>query len=159
MAEEQTTSGEGNIEVQKVFIKDISFESPNSPQIFTEQWQPQVEQQMNHQARKVGDNVYEAVLTATLTVRNKESENIAYLVEVKMAGIFNIVGGHKDWFDQILGIYCPNLLFPYIREAISDLVVRGGFPQLILPHMNFREVFVQHQQALANASGGGEAAH
>lgn len=149
MADEQANAGnnEANqqqFSIQKIYCKDISFETPNSPQIFTENAESQVKVDMHTAVNPLAENVYEVVLTVTATV--KAGEKTAFLAEVQQAGIFNIAGFEKQHLDHTLGSYCPNLLFPFIREVISDLVNKGGFPQLILQPVNFDAVYAQHLQ-------------
>ena len=130
--------------IQKIYTKDISFEAPSSPKIFTEKWEPQNNLDLNTNASPIGENTYEVVLSLTVTA--KHGENTAYLCEIHQAGIFSI----KDFSDadlhQMLGSFCPNILFPYAREAVSDIVTRGGFPQLLLTPINFDALYEQHMQ-------------
>ena len=149
MANEQANSnGEDQVQqqfvIQKIFCKDISFETPNSPQIFTEKWEPELKVDLHTAVNPLADNVFEVVLTVTATV--KTEDKTAFLAEVQQAGIFNVSGFEKEQMDHMLGSYCPNLLFPYVREVISELVSKGGFPQLILQPVNFDAVYAQHLQ-------------
>ncbi len=130
--------------IQKIFCKDISFETPNSPKIFTEKWEPELKVDLHTAVNPLADNVFEVVLTVTATV--KTEDKTAFLAEVQQAGIFNVSGFEKEQMDHMLGSYCPNLLFPYVREVISELVNKGGFPQLILQPVNFDAVYAQHLQ-------------
>ncbi|HBR99035.1 MAG TPA: protein-export chaperone SecB [Gammaproteobacteria bacterium] len=158
MAEEQNTAeGEGakpaqNFRIQKVYIKDVSFESPNTPTLFVgkSQWKPEVNLQLNSESRAVATDVYETVLTVTVTV--KSEEQTAYLIEVKQAGLFTLQGFDDNSRGGLLGSYCPNILFPFAREVVADLVVKGGFPQLLLEPINFDALYAQHlEQAKQNA--------
>lgn len=128
--------------VQKIYCKDISFETPNSPQLFTEKWEPELKLDLHTGINPLAENIFEVVLTVTAT--SKVGDKTAFLVEVQQAGIFNISGFEKTQIDSMLGSYCPNILFPYIREVISDLVNKGGFPQLILQPVNFDAIYAQH---------------
>ncbi len=143
-----STNGEDQAQqqfvIQKIFCKDISFETPNSPQIFTEKWEPELKVDLHTAVNPLADNVFEVILTVTATV--KTGDKTAFLAEVQQAGIFNVSGFEKEQTDQMLGSYCPNLLFPYVREVISELVNKGGFPQLILQPVNFDAVYAQHLQ-------------
>ncbi|MBF0263707.1 MAG: protein-export chaperone SecB [Gammaproteobacteria bacterium] len=131
--------------IQKIYIKDVSFETPNSPQIFTEKKQPEINVDLNTSVNVLNEgDIYEVVLRITVTA--KIDENTAFLAEVHQAGIFNITGFEKPNLDAMLGSYCPNLLFPFAREAISDLVTKGGFPQLLLQPVNFDAMYAQHIQ-------------
>ncbi len=139
--------------VQKIYTKDISFESPNAPDIFTDQeWKPEVDLNLNASNQKLPNNSFEVVLKVTVTVKQKDK--VAFLVEVDQAGIFGIKDFPEAEMGPLLGSYCPNILFPYAREAVSDLVSKGGFPQLLLAPVNFDAVYAQHvQQAQAGTQG------
>lgn len=128
--------------IQKIYCKDVSFETPNSPQLFTEKWEPELKVDLHTAVNPLAENVFEVVLTVTGTV--KVGEKTAFLAEVQQAGIFNVVGFEKVHLDGMLGSYTPNILFPYAREVISDLVNKGGFPQLILQPVNFDAIYSQH---------------
>ncbi|HEB56408.1 MAG TPA: protein-export chaperone SecB [Gammaproteobacteria bacterium] len=128
--------------IQKIYVKDLSFESPNAPAVFTADFQPQVNVELNTNGQSIGDNVYEVVLSITVTV--KQGENTAYLVEVQQSGIFNIEGMPEDQMAGMLAVFCPSIIFPYAREAISDVVTRGGFPQLLLAPVDFNAMYTQH---------------
>lgn len=130
--------------IQKIYIKDVSFETPNSPEIFREQWQPDINLQLNNNTKTIEENVHE--VTLTLTVTAKLGDKTAFLIEVQQAGIFNIKGYSEQEMGAMAGAYCPNILFPYAREAISDVVTRGGFPQLLLAPINFDALYQQHLQ-------------
>lgn len=154
MAENQTTTDNAQqFLIQKIYIKDVSFESPNSPEMFTSDWQPDVNLDLNTNANRLGDDVFEVVLSLTSTVKNQDQT--AFLVEVQQCGIFTLSGFGDQELSQMLGSYCPNILFPYAREAISELVNKGGFPPLILAPVNFDALYAQHmsqQQAGGTAS-------
>lgn len=139
------TTGGQTFEIQKIFMKDSSFESPNTPFIFRATWQPEVAQQIGNRSAKLkDDNSYEVVLTITMTV--KLGDKTAYLVEVHQAGIFKITGYSETELAGLLGSFCPNILFPYASQAISDAVVKGGFPQLLLPPINFDALYAGYMQ-------------
>jgi preprotein translocase subunit SecB len=129
-------------EIQRIYVKDLSYEAPNTPHTFSDDWKPEVQLNLETKSTRVQDNVHEVVLSVTATVTS--SKKSAFLVEVHQAGIFLITGFPADQLHQMLGSFCPNILFPYAREAISDLVVRGGFPQLILAPVNFDALYAQH---------------
>lgn len=125
--------------IEKVYVKDLSLEIPNAPQIFLEREAPQVDIQLHHNSNAIEDGVYQTMLTVTVTA--KVGEKTLFLVEATQAGIFvarNIPTGELD---AVLGIACPNILFPYIREVISDTVVRAGFPPVILSPVNFEAIY------------------
>lgn len=127
--------------IQRVYIKDTSFEAPHTPQIFQQTWEPDLSLDVNTQHKKLDENVYEVVLTITSTVKIKETH--AFVCEVKQAGIFTVQGASDTQLDHILNSYCPNILFPYARETISSQVVRGSFPQLVLAPINFDALYMQ----------------
>jgi len=132
--------------IQKIFVKDISFESPNTPNIFLEKdWQPNVNLNLQSTSRAVDETVYEVVLNVTVTAKLNE-ETTAYLAEVQYAGIFTLDNFADNDKTYMLGSYCPNLLFPYVREAVSDVVAKGGFPQLLLAPVNFDALLQQKLQ-------------
>jgi len=129
--------------IQRVYLKDVSFETPNSPAIFTGQWDPQVGIELNSSAKALDDNGnFEVVITVTVTC--KVGEKTAYLAEVQQAGIFAITGFDQAQLSHLLGAYCPNVLFPYAREVVSSLVNNGSFPQMLLAPINFDALYAQH---------------
>lgn len=128
--------------IQRVYLKDVSFETPNSPAVFAVQWQPEVNVELNSGGNRLADDVYEVVLTITVTC--KVGDKTAYLVEVQQDGIFTIKGFDEATLGGMLGSYCPNVLFPYAREAIGSLVSKGSFPQLMLAPINFDALYAQH---------------
>ena len=141
-------AAEQRFEIQRLYTKDISFESPNTPAVFLQQnWQPEIAIDINIQNTLVEENVYEVVLTVTATAKAKEQT--AFLCEVKQAGIFAIAGFDEKQVKHMLGAFCPNVLFPYAREAVSDLVGRGSFPQLIMAPINFDALYQQQLDAAA----------
>lgn len=129
--------------IQRLYIKDISFETPNTPQIFKQAWQPDINLQFNNKVATLEPAIYEVTLSITLTA--KLGEQTAYLVEIHQSGIFFIKDFSPNDLQNMLNGYCPNILFPYAREAISDLVTRGGFPPMILAPMNFEAIYAQHR--------------
>ena len=164
MADEEVAAGtpeqpQQQFAMQRIYNKDISFESPSTPAIFKKQWQPQVSVDLNTKSDKVDDQGnFEVVLTITITA--KVEEETAFLVEVQQAGIFMIAGFEGEDLRRILGTAAPNILFPYARENIDSLCVKGGFPPVMLAPVNFDALY---QQALAQAQtqaqeAGGEAA-
>ena len=136
--------------IQKIYTKDISFETPNAPKIFTEKWEPSLDFNLGTHVESLESSLFEVALTITVTV--KLADTTAYLVEVNQAGIFLIAGFTEQELGPMLGSFAPNILFPYAREVISDLVNKGGFPQLILAPVNFDALYLQHvQQTQANS--------
>ncbi len=143
MAEAQAP--QSNFSIQKLYVKDVSFESPDTPKAFRfTKWDPKIELNLNNAHSRIDDHMYEAVLTVTATV--KHEDKVVYLVEVQQAGIFAIVGFNENDQKYLLGSQCMNILFPYARETISDLTSRGGFPPLILAPVNFDALYQQHMQ-------------
>lgn len=146
MSEQQ--QAQGQFALQRIYVKDLSFEAPNAPKTFLAAWQPEVNVELNTQANRLEDGQnYEVVLSLTVTVKNDNAT--AFLVEVKQAGIFLIEGVPDAQLGQLLGAYCPNVLFPYARETISDVVGRGSFPQMLLAPVNFDAVFAEAQRKRA----------
>lgn len=141
---ENNASGEKHFAIQKIYTKDISFETPNSPKIFTLNWEPALELNLGTKVETLEESMYEVTLRITVTV--KIGDNTAYLVEIDQAGIFALTGFSEEEMGPMFGSFCPNILFPYAREAISDLVSKGGFPQLILAPVNFDALYMQHMQ-------------
>ena len=130
--------------IQRIYLKDVSYESPQSPKVFvgTTDWQPSVSLHLNTESVTLENDLFESVLTVTATV--KLGETTAYLTEVKQAGLFLIKGFSQERLGPMLGSFCPNLLFPFAREAIASLVQKGGFPQLLLDPVNFDALYAQH---------------
>lgn len=144
--------------IQKMYLKDISFESPDSPAVFTfKQWEPQIELNINNANKKVSDEAYEVVLSITATVKN--NEKTAFLVEVQQAGIFNISGFPENDMKYILGSQCMTILFPYAREVVSDLTSRGGFPPLLLNPVNFDALYAQALKNKQQSEAAAEVKH
>ena len=141
MSENQNQGGQFGLE--RLFIKDLSFEVPNS-KVFLGEWKPEMNVQLNTEAQRLDDTHFEVNVTVTVTATNAGST--AFVAEVKQAGIFLIEGVPEAQLTQLVGAYCPNILFPYVREAISDVVTRGSFPQLLLAPVNFDALFAQAQQ-------------
>jgi len=127
--------------LQRIYLKDLSFESPNSPEVFRGQWSPQVKLDVNMAAKALEDDLYESALTVTVTVEN--ADKVAYLVEVKQAGIFGIKNIDDETKKQLLATLCPTTLFPYAREAVDNAATRGGFPPLHLAPINFDALYAE----------------
>lgn len=140
---------EQKFEIQKIFVKDISFEAPNSPEIFRDKWQPKTEVHLATNARKLDENMFEVILNITVTAKQDEDQ-VAFLVELKEAGIFLLQGFDEVQLDQVIGSYCPQTLFPYAREAISDFVSKGGFPPMLLTPVNFDALYAKQKQRQEN---------
>ena len=132
-------------QIEKLYVKDISLEVPNAPQVFMQAESPQLEIQMRNEATQVMDGLYDVAVTVTVTA-NSGDKNI-FLAEVCQCGIFQVRGFPADEFERVLEIACPTVLYPYAREAISDLVTRGGFPSVVLQPMSFEQMYLQRKQA------------
>lgn len=141
---EESQQAERQFNLQKIYVKDVSFETPHSPEVFTLKWEPKVEFNLASNAKQLQEDLFEVSLTVTLTV--KIEDKTAYLVEVCQAGIFHATGFSEQEFGHLLGSYCPSVLFPYAREAVSDLVIKGGFPPMLLAPVNFDALYMQHLQ-------------
>lgn len=141
--------------IEKIYVKDLSVEVPNAPAIFTEREAPQIDVQMNTQGMPVAENVYQVLLTVTVSA--KVGDRTMFLVEATEGGIFRIAGVPQDQIELVLSITCPNLLFPYVRETISDAVGRAGFMPLYLNPVNFEALYAQRmQQVQAEAQQAGQ---
>jgi preprotein translocase subunit SecB len=142
-------AGQPQLVLQKIYVKDVSFEAPNAPQIFQEiddRDQPQVQLNLGQKATDLGNSLYEVVLSLTLTCT--VGQRTAYLAEVEQAGLFGIAGFDEADHAGIIGSYCPNLLFPYARQVISGLVLEGGFPPFLLQPINFDALFAEQQRRM-----------
>lgn len=146
MSEQETAGGTPDTQfaIQRLYIKDVSFEAPNTPDIFKETGQPDMNLNVSSKKNKLEEKVFEVILTLTVTV--KIAEKAAYLVEVHQAGVFYIDNVPEEHMGAMLGSYCPNILFPYAREVITDIVTKGGFPQILLAPINFDALYMQQQQ-------------
>lgn len=137
----QDQNNETQFMIQRVYVKDLSFETPNTPAVFQQQWEPELNLDLNTTTNKLEEGVFEVVLSVTATVSNQKAT--AFLVEVKQAGIFTIQGAVDNQLDHLLNSFCPSILFPYAREAITSQVIRGSFPQLVLAPINFDALYMQ----------------
>jgi len=144
MSDNQNQGGQFGLE--RLFVKDLSFEVPSS-KVFLGEWKPEMDVQLNTETNRLDDTHFEVAVTVTVTAKN--ADVVAFVAEVKQAGIFLITGVPDEQLTQLVGAYCPNILFPYVREAISDVVNRGSFPQLLLAPVNFDALFAQAQQQRA----------
>lgn len=135
--------------IEKLYIKDFSVEVPHAPEIFLEREAPQVEIQLGTAGRGLGDGAYEVVLTVTVTA--KLEDKTVFLVEIGQAGIFRIVNVPDEQVEPLIAVACPNILFPYAREAVSDAVTRAGFAPIVLQPVNFEAMYMQRLQEQASA--------
>jgi preprotein translocase subunit SecB len=159
MAEEEVTGSEQAAQVptqqfsmQRVFVKDLSFESPSAPAVFRQEWRPSMNVDLRNQSRAIDEENYEVVLTITVTA--KLGEETAYLAEVQQGGIFLVRGIEGEDLRRVLSILCPNMLFPYARETLDTVVTKGTFPAVMLAQVNFESLYqAAVQQAQQNAEG------
>jgi preprotein translocase subunit SecB len=142
--------------IQRMYLKDLSLEQPNSPQILLEQAQPNVDINLSVSAETVAEAIYEVSVTATVTT--KVGERVLFLVEAKQAGIFELRNLPGDQMQAILGIACPGMVYPYLRAVVSDVCTRAGFPPVLLTEVNFQAMFEAQQQQLAAQQGNSGAA-
>lgn len=155
---EQENKPEVQFMIQRIYVKNLSFETLNTPHCFQQQWEPELALDINTAHTLLDDSgVYEVVLSITATVKNKQST--VFLVEVEQAGIFGIQGTEPAQLDHILGSFCPNILFPYAREAITTEVMRGSFPQLVISPINFDALYLQQKAQKEQAVGNTTAQH
>jgi len=158
MADDNATENEKRISISKIYLKDFSFESPRSPNIFrSSEWKPQTNLNLRSNHNAVEDDVHEVVLT--VTVEAKDGDNTLFLVELSQAGLFEIAGYNKEEFGAIIASFCPNILFPYARESLASAIQKGGFPEFVLQPINFDALYMQSlQQAQADAQAQSEGA-
>jgi len=157
----QDQQAQAGFSLQRIYVKDVSFESPNTPQIFDKDWKPEVKMDLNTKNTKVGDNLYEVVVCVTLTTSVEGMT--AYIIEVQQAGLFMVQGLEGIQLAQAVNAYCPNLLFPYLRETIDSILVKGSYPAMMLAPVNFDAIFaqamMQKQKEAAEAAGESTASH
>lgn len=135
--------------LQRIYVRDLSFEAPKSPAIFRQQWEPAVALDLNTKQKGLEGDFHEVVLTLSVTVKN--GEEVAFIAEVQQAGIFLIKNLDAASMSHTLGAFCPNILFPYAREALDNLVTRGSFPALMLSPVNFDALYAQEMQRMQEA--------
>lgn len=153
MADETQTTPSKQLLLQKIYIKDLSFESPRAPDVFAGNATPQTQLNIRSSAREVGEDTQE--VTLTLTIEAKDQDKTLFLIELVQAGVFLIKGYTDQELHMLTGSYCPGSLYPFAREAIADVVTRGGFPQLLLQPINFDALYAQAMQERAQGQGGG----
>ncbi|MBI3902379.1 MAG: protein-export chaperone SecB [Nitrosomonadales bacterium] len=138
--------------IEKLYVKDLSLEIPHAPTIFLEQEQPQIDLQLHNQAVSVEDGVFEVSVTVTVTARLAEKGKTMFLVEAKQAGIFQVRNLPEEELDTVLSVVCPNILYPYLREVVSDISVRAGFAPVLLNPINFEALHQQQKQQQVEAA-------
>ncbi len=147
---EQENQQEPQFIIQRIYVKDVSFEAPNSPQVFTEEWNPDTNLDLNTNVNTLANSNYEVELALTITVSS--NSKTAFLVEVKQAGVFFISGYSQEQLNHLLAAYCPNTLFPYAREVIAGMVSKGSFPEMHLSPINFDALYAKRLQEQTGAS-------
>ena len=140
-------AGQPQFSIQRVYLKDLSFETPQGPSVFKKKWQPKVSQDLNTKTNPVEDGLFEVALRVTITVA--DGEDTIYIVEAEQAGLFNVSGFAEEQLPQILNTTCPGILFPYLRETLDNVVTKGSFPALLLPPINFDALFANALQQSA----------
>ncbi|HEX6529632.1 MAG TPA: protein-export chaperone SecB [Burkholderiales bacterium] len=150
-APEPQQPSQATFQIEKVYVKDLSLEIPHAPEVFMQQTQPQLEVRLDTAATPFADGYYEASVSATVTA--KVGERTLFLAEAVQAGIFQMRNVPQNDLQPLLGIACPTILFPYLRETISDLVVRGGFPPVLLAPVSFEALYVQRVQQEQQSAG------
>jgi preprotein translocase subunit SecB len=140
----QQDSNKFEFGIQRIYVRDLSYEAPNVPDIFRNTWQPTVSVDLQNKSSQLQDHIYEVVLSVTATVKN--GDKLAFIAEVQQAGIFTVRDFEGEQLQHLLGSFCPGIIFPYARESITDLVTRGGFPQLYLAPVNFDAIYQQQLQ-------------
>lgn len=147
---------EKKFQIQRIYVKDVSFEAPGAPEVFTEEWQPKINVQLSNSARRIGEGgEFEVEVNSTITATREDKT--VYLAEVRQAGIFTVEGLEGEELDHLLGSYCPGILFPYLRQTVSDLISRGSFPPFLMQPINFevlyRDARAKRDQEKAESEG------
>lgn len=153
-ADAATTAATAQLSINRIYLKDASFEAPGSPQVFAEQGQPQLQLNLSQKVATIADNTYEVLLTVTVTCTL--NDKTAYLAEVQQAGLFGALGFDPKGLESVLSTYCPSALFPYARQAVSEMVTAGGFPPLFLQPINFDQLYadqLRRREGEAGAEG------
>jgi preprotein translocase subunit SecB len=151
MSDAQQPPQPATFQIEKIYVKDLSLEIPHAPAIFTEQVQPEIQIQINSEAQQFGEGYYEVTVTATVTA--KMGERTIFLAEAEQAGIFSLRNVPAGDIGPLLGVTCPTVIFPYLRETMSDVITRGGFPPLLLAPISFDQLYLQQQQQAAAQPG------
>ena len=146
--EKKQDAGQPQFSIQRIYLKDLSFETPQGPSAFKKKWQPKVSQDLNTKTDQVEEGLYEVALRVTITVA--DGEDTIYIVEAEQAGLFNVNGFAEEQLPQILNTTCPGILFPYLRETLDNVVTKGSFPALLLPPINFDALYANALQQSAD---------
>ena len=159
MADEEKAAAEKRLSIIKIYVKDISFESPQTPDVFrSEEWSPQTNLNLRSTHSPVDGTFHEVVLTITIEAKAKGEEKTLFLCELQQAGLFDISGYNEDEFGALVGSFCPNILFPYARETLGSMIQKGGFPEFVLQPLNFDALYMQSLQQKQQQQGAAEAA-
>lgn len=154
MTEKEQANAQPIFNIEKLYVKDLSLEIPNAPGIFLERENPQIDLQLNTQAAVIEEGIFDVTVTVTVTAKLPGKDKVMFLIEAKQAGIFQIRNIPAEEMEAVLAAACPNILYPYLREVVSDVAVRGGFAPVLLNPVNFDVLYQQQkQQAQANAAG------
>lgn len=146
MTEAAQTNTQPVFNIEKLYVKDLSLEVPNAPAIFLERENPQIDLQLNTQAAPVEEGVFEVMVTVTVTAKLQAKDKVLFLIEAKQAGIFQIRNLPAEEMETVLAVVCPNILYPYLREVVSDVAVRAGFAPVLLNPINFEAIYLQQKQ-------------
>ncbi len=145
--------------IEKLYVKDLSLESPNAPSIFLERENPNIELQLNTQSILMEEGLYEVTVTVTVTSKLPEKDKVMFLIEAKQAGIFRVRNFPPDELESVLAIVCPNILYPYLREVVSNMAIHAGFTPVLLNPINFEALYQQQKQQQAQAQAATNTQH
>ena len=146
MTEAAQTPPQPVFNIEKLYVKDMSLEVPNAPAIFLERENPQIDLQLNTQAAPLEDGVFDVTVTVTVTAKLQEKDKVLFLIEAKQAGVFQIRNLPAEEMETVLAVVCPNILYPYLREVVSDMAIRAGFAPVLLNPINFEAIYLQQKQ-------------
>ncbi|MDP8080194.1 protein-export chaperone SecB [Phocoenobacter skyensis] len=156
VATEEEQEGQFELQIQRIYIKDVSFEAPNLPVIFQQEWEPDLSFELDTETKELGESLYEVTLHLNIQTTMKESKDVAFICEVKQSGVFSIAGIDGIQLAHCLAVTCPNILYPYARELVSSLVNRGSFPALNLSPLNFDALFMNYLESQQEEDEEGE---
>jgi preprotein translocase subunit SecB len=145
--------------IEKLYVKDLSLESPNAPSIFLERENPKIDLQLNTQSHFMEEGLYEVTVTVTVTAKLPEKDKVMFLIEAKQAGIFQVRNLPPDELESVLAIICPNILYPYLREVVSNMAIHAGFTPVLLNPINFEALYQQQKQQQAQAQAATNTQH
>jgi len=145
--------------IEKLYVKDLSLESPNSPSIFLERENPKIDLQLNTQSHFMEEGLYEVTVTVTVTAKLPEKDKVMFLIEAKQAGIFQVRNLPPEELESVLAIICPNILYPYLREVVSNMAIHAGFTPVLLNPINFEALYQQQKQQQAQAQAATNTQH